>query len=116
MIYKRSLKRMLSERVSGMPKAPTPKTGRKNGKHKPQGLPAKFRPGFLSELDGRTDLAKSLRANRDMVVADVGGPDELSHVKGALVERFVWLEAILQTLEHEMARGKVDKGEALGRW
>jgi len=40
----------------------------------------------------------------------------VGHVKNALIERFVWLEAILQTLEHEMANGKIDKAESLGRW
>src|SRR5262245_39612437 len=79
-------------------------------------LPVKFKAGFLAALDGRTDLAKALRANYEQIVADVGGREEVGHVKSALVERFVWLEAILQTLEQEMAKGQIDKGEALGRW
>jgi hypothetical protein len=89
---------------------------RTNRKTKPQSLPDKFKSGFLEALDGRTDLAKCLRANYDAIVADVGGRDDVGHVKAALVERFVWLEAILQTLEHEMAHGKIDRGEALGKW
>src|SRR5262249_24872825 len=52
---------------------------------KPQEVPAKFRTGFLAELDGRTDLAKALRANYDAIVADVGGKDDVGHVKAALV-------------------------------
>src|SRR4051794_27760251 len=99
-----------------MPRNYVPKTDRKNASHKPQVLPVRFRAGFLAELDGRTDLAKALRANYEAIVEDVGGRDDVGHVKAALVERFVWLEAILQTIEHEMAQGKIDKGEALGRW
>jgi hypothetical protein len=89
---------------------------RPNAKHKPQSLPAKFKTGFLSALDGRTDLARALRANYQELVADLGGPDELGRVKRALVERFVWLEAILQTIEHELVSGEIDRSEALGRW
>jgi hypothetical protein len=89
---------------------------RVNGKHKPQTLPAKFKAGFLSELDKRTDLARALRANYNDIVLDIGGPADVGHVKAALIERFVWLEAILQTLEHEMAQGKIDKSAALGKW
>lgn len=89
---------------------------RTNASHKPQSLPAKFRAGFLAELDGRTELSKTLRANYESIVADLGGPEEIGHVKAALVERFCWLEAILQTLEHEMATGQIDKSDALGKW
>ena len=83
---------------------------------KPQTIPAKFKVGFLSSMDGRTDTAKALRANYEELVADIGGPDELGRVKRVLVERFVWLEAILQSIEHELVSGQIDKGEALGRW
>lgn len=90
---------------------------RTNKSHKlKSNVPRKFRTGFLKELDGRCDLAKTLRQNYDAIVADVGGSDELSHVKSALVERFVWLEGILQTLEHEMATGQLDRSQALGKW
>ena len=106
-----------------MPRLYMPKTGRKNVKTKAQAVktkaqavPPKFKAGFLAAMDGRTDLAKALRANYDAIVADVGGTTDVGHVKAALVERFCWLEAILQTLEHEMAQGQIDKSEALGKW
>ena len=54
-------------------------------------MPKTFSAGFLSALDGRTELARALRSNYSTVVADVGGVEEVSHVKSALVERFVWL-------------------------
>lgn len=94
----------------------TSKGTRTNRKLKPETLPAKFQAGFLSTLDGRTELARALRANRQAIVDDIGGEADLSHVKNALVERFVWLEGILQTIEHEMAAGTINKSEALGRW
>ncbi|MEX0784675.1 MAG: hypothetical protein WD557_18725, partial [Dehalococcoidia bacterium] len=99
-----------------MPRTYKSKTGRQNRSTKPQDLPAKWEPGFLSSLDGRTELARALRANRQAIVEDIGGDVELSHVKNALVERFVWLEGILQTIEHEMASGVIEKDVALGRW
>ena len=78
--------------------------------------PAKFKAGFLSELDGRTDLARALRANYQEIVDDVGGSAEVGHVKGALIERFCWLEAILQDIEQGMACGELSKTDAIGRW
>jgi hypothetical protein len=96
-----------------MPRKYQPKTDRKNGHRKPTSVPAKFKPGFLSTLDRRTDLAKALRANRDAIVRDVGGQEDVGHVKNALVERFCWLECVLQTIEQEMAGGNVDR---LGVW
>jgi hypothetical protein len=89
---------------------------RVNKKHKPQALPQKFKAGFLAQLDGRTDLARALRSNYDALVNDIGGKDEVGHVKKALAERFVWLEAILQTIEFELGNGELDRQKALGVW
>jgi hypothetical protein len=96
-----------------MPRTYVPKTGRKNAKHKVQGVPVKFKAGFLTTMDGRTDLARALRTNYDTIVEDIGGQEDVGHVKKSLVERFVWLEAILQTIEHEIAQGNIGK---LGVW
>ncbi len=90
------------------------RTNAKTKLHSLEGkAPSDFKVGFLQALDGRTDLAKALRANYDAVVEDVGGSEEVGHVKSALVERFCWLEAILQKIEHDIAHGKVDQ---LGTW
>lgn len=100
--------------------AKTPPKQRSNGNGKGKGkspdIPAKFEPGFISKLDGRTDIAKALRRNYEEIVTDIGELNEISHVKRSLIERFCWLEALLQTLEHEMATGQIDKTEAIGRW
>ena len=52
-------------------------------------LPARYEKGFLSRLDGRTEIARELRAAFDEIVADQGGIEGLSHVRRSLVERFV---------------------------
>lgn len=99
-----------------MPRKYEPKTDRKNAKHKDQKLPDKFQPGFLANLDGREKLAKALESNYAAIVSDIGGPADIGHVKASLIERFVWLEGILQGIEHEMVTGKTNKTEAIGKW
>ncbi|MDZ4685757.1 MAG: hypothetical protein SH850_11880 [Planctomycetaceae bacterium] len=99
-----------------MPRTYKAKTDRKNTASKPQAVPKTFHAGFLVQLDGRTEIAKALRANFDEIVRDMGGEADLSHVKRSLVERFVWLEAILQGIEHDLATGKVDRTAAIGSW
>jgi hypothetical protein len=99
-----------------MPKTYQKKTDRTYESQKPQNLPAKFKTGFLEGLDKRTDLARALRQNYDDIVADIGGVDELSHIKSVLVERFVWLEAIVQQIEHQLTVGEIDRSEAISRW
>ncbi len=64
-------------------------------------------------MDSRTQLAKSLQASYKAIAEDVGGGETVSHVKSALIERFVWLEAILRDIEQDLAKGEADK---LGRW
>lgn len=92
------------------------KTNREHVSTKPKNVPAKFKSGFLSEMDGRTELTRALKANYQTIIDDLGGETEIGHVKNALVERFVWLEAFLQTLELDMASGKITTDEALGKW
>ena len=76
-------------RLGGLMSKYRPKTDRKNGHSKPTTLPPKFKPGFLTTLDARTNIAKALRANRDEIVSDIGGLAEIGHIKLSLVERFV---------------------------
>lgn len=92
------------------------KTDRDYANHKPKALPRTFTQGFLSALDGRTDLAKALRQNYEEIIEDVGGIGDVSRIKSCLVERFVWLKALLETLEHELALGIVKKEDVLTRW
>lgn len=80
-------------------------------------LPTRYEKGFLSRLDGRTEIARELRAAFDEIVADQGGVDGLSHVRRSLVERFCWLEAVLRSLELRIAEAdKAETAELLSRW
>lgn len=97
-----------------MPRKYVRKTTRPpNAHHKAVRPPAVFKPGFLATIDGRTELARTLRARRDEIIADIGGLTELSRVKAVLIDRYVWLECIAQTLEEQMAAGN---GDAAGRY
>jgi hypothetical protein len=91
-------------------------------------LPEKFEPGFLAKLDGRTEISRLLHSNYLAIVADLGGESELSHIKLALVERFVFLEAVLCGIESQLAVARAAKAkndveaarkvevELIGRW
>jgi hypothetical protein len=91
---------------------------RRNEKWRDQDVPAVFRPGFLERLDGRTEIAKSLRARFDEVVADLGGLEDLSGIRVSLLERFVFLERLLAKLEEEMAQAPDSKTamDIAGKW
>ena len=60
-----------------MPRTYKAKTDRKNTASKPQAVPKTFHAGFLVQLDGRTEIAKALRANFDEIVRDMGGEADL---------------------------------------
>lgn len=62
-------------------------------------------------------MAKALRARRAEIIEDTGGEKELSRVKSALIDRFVWLECILQTWELEMVKADdTTVPESAARW
>jgi hypothetical protein len=63
-------------------------------------LPERYEPGFLASLDRRTDLYKTLSTNYEEVVANLGGKNDLTHIMLSLIERFVFMEAVLQHLEN----------------
>jgi hypothetical protein len=91
---------------------------RVNRKLKPASLPAKFAPGFLGELDGRTELARALKQRFEAIVSDLGGEAELSNLKTSLAERAVFLEAMLVKIESDLATANDPKAvaEILSRW
>lgn len=88
---------------------------RKNSSHKAKNVPKKFKPGFLGDLDRRTEFARAMRANYEAIKSDLGSED-LAHIKDVLVQRFVWLQAILESIETDMVKGTIDRREALSRW
>jgi hypothetical protein len=81
-------------------------------KPKSSTLPTEFQPGFLSKLDGRTEISRLLNGNYQAIVADLGGEAEQSHIKLALVERFTFLEAVLCGIESQIALARTVKGKA----
>lgn len=70
---------------------------------KPTTLPERFSPGFIRELDQRSSVAIRLTQAFENIVADAGGYETLTHTKLAIIERFVFLEALIQTWEGKIA-------------
>jgi len=78
-------------------------------------LPKKYTPGFMEQLDRRSIVYRELKTAYMEILQDCGGRENLSHTKRSLAERFIFLEALLQTWEQKIASGKADE-ETLGRW
>lgn len=54
-------------------------------------MPARFTPGYLAGLDGRTAVAVEMRARWQEITDDLGGETSLSYARRSLVERaFGW--------------------------
>ena len=83
---------------------------------KPMTAPDKYQKNFLQKLDRRSKVHAALSTSYDSVMDDLGGSDSLSHVQLCLVERFVFLEYVMQTLEQRIAREPDKADELLGRW
>jgi hypothetical protein len=83
--------------------------------HRRWRLPAEFTSGFMSKLDQRCAMARELKRRMDAVEADLGGAPALTYAQRSLIKRAVFLEAKLEGMEAETARGKsVDSTEYLG--
>ncbi|WP_275099519.1 hypothetical protein [Sedimenticola hydrogenitrophicus] len=78
------------------------KTGRKK---KADRVPAKFEPGFIAALDGRTGIAQEMRERFQELTCDLGGADSLSYQQRSLCERVLWLEHWIRVQEAALARG-----------
>jgi len=78
--------------------------------------PGKFTPGFLDTMDRRTEVYQIMRERLDTILADLGGATEQSHIKTTLAEKFIWMQAHLETMEAEMCTGKVDRDATMGKW
>jgi hypothetical protein len=91
---------------------------RVNGHHKPTELPSTYRPGFLSAMDGRLEITKTLKHRFDTVASDLGGVAGLSTIQRSLLERFVWLEAAVSRIEQDMAsaEGTAAATNVMARW
>lgn len=75
-------------------------------------LPDNYSHDWLERLDGRTRLAQSVRARYDALTNDLGGHASLSYQRKSLAKRALWQEAVIESMEAELARGKdVDLGK-----
>lgn len=85
-------------------------------KPKQRTIPRRYEPGFITQLDQRTDLGRTLRLRFDTITEEAGGLQNLSRVKIALVERFVFMDALLSTWETEIATKPGNSQELVNRW
>ncbi len=81
---------------------------------KPKTMPARYRPGFMSRMDGREVVTQALQAAYDSILDDLG-EEEPSFLKCQLVERCCFLAWKLREIETGMILGK-QSDEQLGRW
>jgi hypothetical protein len=85
-------------------------------RRKPIEVPKKFKGNFLATLDGRWKRVRVLQEAFDEIVADTDS-EAGSHIKRALIMRFVWLEAVLTAIEGQFIRADEEKaGELLAKW
>lgn len=73
---------------------------------KPVGLSERYERNFLTRLDGRGKVARELQARMSAMMTDLGGEDNLSYSQKSLVERGVYLEALIQGREQALAVGE----------
>jgi hypothetical protein len=79
-------------------------------------IPPRYEKGFLAKLDNRTEIAKRLRVHYVAICDDLGGEENLSHIKLALIERFVFLQAVINKYESDMANNADGTVESMGKW
>lgn len=86
-------------------------------KKKQSTLPTKYEPGFFAKLDGRTEIARELRATYDDITSDLGGADSLSTVKRTLVEKFCWLSQVMRGVERQIVQSDDSQAaDLLAKW
>jgi hypothetical protein len=78
--------------------------------------PKVFEQGFLQKLDGRTVAFQALNDSFNELTADLGGVKGLSHIQLCLVERFVFLEYFLKSLEAKIASSPKKSSRLIARW
>jgi hypothetical protein len=66
-------------------------------------MPAKYEPDFERRLDKRTVVGAALLQRLNTIASELGGADSLSHIKMSLVKRAIWLEAVVESHEQNLA-------------
>lgn len=69
-------------------------------------LPSDYTPGVIRRLDRRTQLGQRIYDHFSAIIADLGGFRVVSHTKIALVERFVFMIAVMEQHEDAMLRDR----------
>lgn len=67
--------------------------------------PRKYSKTWLTDLDGRTEVARQMRERFKAFTNDLGGAERLSYAQRSLIERALWLEFWLASQERELASG-----------
>jgi hypothetical protein len=68
-------------------------------------------PDFVERMDGRSTLSEVIPRRIESIEADMGGTDSLSYARRSLVRRVVWLEAVVETYEQNLAKDRtIDLG------
>lgn len=72
---------------------------------KPREVARRFRPTFLSDLDGRYPVVRGLKYRYACYTSDLGGTANLSHMEQTAVKRIVHLEHLVEQKESSLIRG-----------
>lgn len=72
---------------------------------KPRTVARRFRPGFLTELDGRYPVVRGLKHRLGCYLSDLGGAANLSTMEQTIVKRIVHLEHLVEQRESALIAG-----------
>ena len=74
-------------------------------------MPAKYEPDFERRIDKRTVVGAALLARLAAIQSDCGGAESMSHAKASLCKRAVWVEAMVESHEQNLANAQpIDAG------
>lgn len=77
---------------------------------KPTEVPLRFGERFLADMDGRSEVARTLRDRLQALVSDLGGLSSLSYQEVSLCRRLIHLERLVEQKELRLAQGgKLDE-------
>jgi hypothetical protein len=79
-----------------------PKTRKKHVSHKSPRTPKRARPGWDQRLDGRTCDGRAVNARLRELVAEYGGPQQVSAQQLILIRRLIWAEGLAIRWENEL--------------
>ena len=72
---------------------------------KPRAVARRFRPSFLSDLDGRYPVVRGLKQRFACYLSDLGGTANLSTMEQTIIKRIVHLEHLVEQKESALLAG-----------